>query len=121
MEQISFLMPSDAMFIPVSASYIVLVLNANGKSAIAWGLVHLPFIMSYVLGGAALSRLVVARDCQDTSLEYLTEFYQEKSEEEMPSGLRWFYCAGFGIALFCMGTFPLSLSLSLPPQPHKNH
>ncbi|KAM3077358.1 hypothetical protein ACMFMG_006708 [Clarireedia jacksonii] len=77
-------------------------------SSITWGLVHLPFIMSYVLGGAALSRLVVARDCQDTSLEYLTEFYQEKSEEEISSGLRWFYCAGFGIALFCMGIISLT-------------
>lgn len=43
------------------------------RASILWALAHLPFIMSYVLGGAALSRLVVARDCGDTSLESLTE------------------------------------------------
>ncbi|ESZ94376.1 hypothetical protein SBOR_5240 [Sclerotinia borealis F-4128] len=72
-------------------------------ASLIWGLAHLPFIMSYVLGGAALSRLVVVRDCADTSLESLTEAYQAKSEPEISYGLRWFYCAGFGIALFCMG------------------
>ncbi|KAF7939506.1 hypothetical protein EAE99_001311 [Botrytis elliptica] len=73
------------------------------KASIIWGFAHLPFIMSYVLGGAALSRLVVARDCGDTSLESLTEAYQEKSESEVSHGLRWFYCVGFSVALFCMG------------------
>jgi hypothetical protein len=62
--------------------------------------------MSFVLGGAALSKLVVAHDCHDTSLENLTEAYMEKSEAEVPIGLRWFYCAGFGLALFCMGMYP---------------
>jgi len=59
--------------------------------------------MSFVLGAAALSKLVVAHDCQDTSLHDLTEAYMTKSEEEIPIGLRWFYCAGFGTALLCMG------------------
>jgi hypothetical protein len=58
--------------------------------------------MSFVLGGAALSKLVVATDCSDTKLEDLTETYQDKADVEIPVGLRWFYCAGFGIALACM-------------------
>ncbi|KAB8303193.1 hypothetical protein EYC80_004640 [Monilinia laxa] len=78
-------------------------IRRNVKASVIWGLAHLPFVMSYVLGGAALSRLVVARDCDDTSIESLTEAYQVKSATEISHGLRWFYCAGFGIALFCMG------------------
>ena len=70
-----------------------------------WGSVHLPFIMSFVLAAGSLSKLVVATDYVDTDIEDLTEFYQAKSEHEMPIGLRWFYCAGLGIALFCMGIF----------------
>ncbi|KAA8574237.1 hypothetical protein EYC84_005739 [Monilinia fructicola] len=78
-------------------------IRRNVKASVIWGLAHLPFVMSYVLGGAALSRLVVARDCDDASIESLTEAYQVKSETEISHGLRWFYCAGFGVALFCMG------------------
>ena len=73
--------------------------------AMLWGSVHLPFIMSFILAAGSLSKLVVATDCHDAELEDLTEFYQEKSEHEIPIGLRWFYCAGLGIALFCMGMF----------------
>lgn len=71
--------------------------------AVIWGSIHIPFIMSFVLGAAALSKLVVATDCRDTKLEDLTEAYMLKSEHEIPIGLRWFYCAGLGLALFCMG------------------
>jgi hypothetical protein len=58
--------------------------------------------MSFVIGGAAISKLVLATDCDDTKLKDLTETYQEKSDADIPVGLRWFYCAGFGIALACM-------------------
>ncbi|CCD46354.1 hypothetical protein BofuT4P330000033001 [Botrytis cinerea T4] len=78
-------------------------IRRDAMASIIWNFAHLPFIMSYVLGGAALSRLVVARDCGDASLESLTEAYQEKSESEISDGLRWFYCVGFGVALFFMG------------------
>jgi len=71
--------------------------------AMAWSTAHIPFIMSFVLAAAALSKLVVATDCSDTKLEDLTEMYMLKSEPEIPIGLRWFYCAGLGIALLCMG------------------
>jgi hypothetical protein len=77
----------------------------------AWSAVHIPFIMSFVLAAAALSKLVLATDCSDTKLEDLTETYMLKSEPEIPIGLRWFYCTGLGIALACMGKSP-SLSSS---------
>lgn len=72
--------------------------------------------MAYVLAGAALSRLVLATDCQDANVEDLTEAYIGRSEPEVPSGLRWFYCLGLGVALLSMSA-PLapthSLSLKL--------
>ncbi|KAG4435489.1 hypothetical protein IFR05_009028 [Cadophora sp. M221] len=83
-------------------------IRRNVASAMLWGSVHLPFIMSFVLAAGSLSKLVVATDCHDAELEDLTEFYQHKSEHEIPIGLRWFYCAGLGIALFCMGLISIS-------------
>ncbi|KAL8766609.1 MAG: hypothetical protein Q9209_006674 [Squamulea sp. 1 TL-2023] len=71
-------------------------------SSMIWITIHLPFIMSYVLAGASLSRLVLAHDCQDTEVKTLTEGYAVLSEEEIPPGLQWFYCAGLGVALLCM-------------------
>lgn len=59
--------------------------------------------MSFVLGAAALSKLVLATDCPDADAHDLLELSEEKSEHEIPDGLRWFYCAGLGLALFCMG------------------
>lgn len=62
--------------------------------------------MSYVLAGASLSKLVLASDCINTDKETLGEAYIGRSESEIAPGLRWFYCAGLGIALGCMGNFP---------------
>lgn len=58
--------------------------------------------MGYVLASASLSKLVLAHDCRDSDTESLGEHYIERSEEEIPDGLRWFYCAGLSIALTCM-------------------
>ncbi|QIW97093.1 hypothetical protein AMS68_002611 [Peltaster fructicola] len=77
-------------------------------SAFLWGIAHLPFIMSFVLGSGALSRLVVASDTPDAHLENLTEAYQSRSEHEIAAGVRWFYCAGFGVALLNMGVISLT-------------
>lgn len=77
-------------------------------SSMVWMTAHLPFIMAYVLAGASLSRLVLARDCRDTNPDDLTAAYLAKSESEVPKGLRWFYCAGFGISLLCMSIISLS-------------
>ena len=71
-------------------------------SALVWSITHLPFIMAFVLGGGALSRLVLARDVHGSFLKHLTPAYEVRSEEEVLAGHRWFYCAGFGIALICM-------------------
>lgn len=67
--------------------------------------------MAYVLAGASLSRLVLATDCSDANAEDLTEVYMAIARPEVPVGLRWFYCAGLGIALLCMGMLTLLLSL----------
>ena len=64
--------------------------------------------MGYVLAGAALSRLVLATDCQDANIEDLTEAYLSKSKTEVPVGLRWFYCCGLGIALISMSAISMS-------------
>ena len=79
--------------------------------AMIWTVAHVPFIMSFVLGAAALSKLVLTTDCADARVQDLLEISMEKSEVEIPNGLRWFYCAGFGISLFSMGTHPLFLLL----------
>ncbi|KAH0559062.1 hypothetical protein GP486_004348 [Trichoglossum hirsutum] len=64
--------------------------------------------MSFVLYGGALSRLVVAHDCADANESSLTEAFAQKSEAEISSGLRWFYCAGLAIALASMGLISMS-------------
>lgn len=58
--------------------------------------------MAYVLASASLSKLVLAHDCPGTDVETLGKAYQLRSEEEIPYGLRWFYCVGLGVALGCM-------------------
>ena len=77
-------------------------------SSFTWMFAHLPFIMGYVLAGACLSRIVLAHDCQDAELDYLTETYAGRSEAELNHGLRWFYCAGLGVALLCMSVISMS-------------
>lgn len=64
--------------------------------------------MGYVLAGACLSKIVLAHDCQDAELDYLTETYAGRSEEELSYGLRWFYCAGLGVALLSMSAISMS-------------
>jgi hypothetical protein len=72
---------------------------------------HAPFVMSFVLGAAALSKLVIATDCSDAKLDALTETYMARSVPEIPIGLRWFYCAGLGIALASMSMQSSSRSI----------
>jgi len=77
-------------------------------TAFAWSMAHLPFIIAFVLAGGALARLVVATDTSDARVEDLTDAYQARSEPEVRAGIRWFYCAGLGVALMCMGLISLS-------------
>jgi len=77
-------------------------------SSTLWATAHLPFIMSFVLAAGSLSKLVIATDVRDTKIEDLTTTYSMKSDREIPPGLRWFYCVGLGISLFCMGIINLT-------------
>lgn len=77
-------------------------------SAMTWFMAHIPFVSAYVLGAGGLSRLVLAVDTADSHLESLTETYQGHAEDHIPEGVRWFYCAGFGVALLSMGIISLA-------------
>lgn len=83
-----------------------------------WTTIHFPFIMAYVLAGASLSRLVLATDCHDANNNTLTDAYSSISKPEISIGLRWFYCAGLGVALISMSMPPLAPLQHLPLQPH---
>lgn len=87
---------------------------------------HLPFIMSYVLAGASLSKLVLAHDHHDTDLATLADLYLNRSEDHIPDALRWFYCVGLGIALLCMSKSfilpaPAPLNFSILHQTDHSH
>jgi low temperature requirement protein LtrA len=72
-------------------------------SATTWLTAHLPFIMSYVLAAATLSRLVLAHDSADADPEHtLGERYALLSRGEVESGMRWYYCGGLGFSLMTM-------------------
>ena len=65
-------------------------------------------ILAYTLASGALARIVVVRDCADAELESLSETSQLKSVDHLEAGLRWFFCAGLGAALACMGGIALT-------------
>lgn len=67
--------------------------------------------MSLALAGASLSRLVVAHDCPNAHLEELSDLitdYEKDSVGELSNGLRWFYCAGLGVATLTMAGISVS-------------
>ena len=72
-------------------------------SSTGWITAHLPFVMGYVLSAATLSQLVLAHDCSDADPEKLGDHYSERSVADVDDAMRWFYCGGLGVALFCMG------------------
>ena len=77
-------------------------------SSFAWTSAHLPFIMAFVLAGGALAKLVLAVDTPNSHLDYLTGRYQRRADTEIVPGIRWFYCAGLGVALAFMGFISIS-------------
>lgn len=91
-----------------SSNLLIHAIRRHKISAFAWSMAHLPFIMTFVLGGSGLARLVVANDAPDSHLEWLTENYQARSENEVPDGIRWFYCGGLGLALMFMALISIS-------------
>ncbi len=77
-------------------------------SGSTWISAHLPFIMSYILAAATLTRLVLAHDCDDADAEQtLGERYALNSPAELEMGMRWFYCGGLGLSLMTMGLISL--------------
>jgi low temperature requirement protein LtrA len=77
-------------------------------TALTWGSIHLPFIMSFVLSASALGVLVRAHDCADAPLESLFETFISRSEDHISDSLQWFYCGGLGVNLFCLGIIALT-------------
>ena len=64
--------------------------------------------MSYILAAGALARIVLAHDCINSDPETLFESSRSSSEAELSMGIRWFYSAGLGVALACMGVMALT-------------
>lgn len=64
--------------------------------------------MAYVLAASALSKLVLAHDTPSAHAEDLLEPFEGRSEEHIPTALRWFYCAGLAIALMNMAAISLT-------------
>jgi low temperature requirement protein LtrA len=83
-------------------------------TATIWQYAHLVFVLAYVLASAALSRLVLNADCNDSPVETLTEMFQERSEPEVGEGHRLYYCIGLGLALASMGVISLTHDHKLP-------
>lgn len=79
-------------------------------SSLLWLGIHLPFVISLGLAGAAMSRLVLAYDCPGADIHSLSELIdpEHKSIEHIEDGLRWFYCAGLG----CVALTKVIISLS---------
>jgi low temperature requirement protein LtrA len=80
----------------------------NASTAVGWQAAHLPFIMGYVLAGAALSKIVLAHDVHDADPEWLAEPYAGRSEEKVHQGLRWFFCGGLAVAMLMMTFIAMS-------------
>ena len=73
-----------------------------------WQNLHIPFILGFTVAAGALARLVLVHDCANTEPELLSEASALNSEAELRSGLRWFFSAGLGAALACMGGIALT-------------
>ena len=66
-----------------------------------WKMMHIPFVMSFVLSAATISRLVLAHDSPGCPIDALGTDYTSRSQPRISQGQRWFYCAGLGISLIC--------------------
>lgn len=77
-------------------------------SAILWNTVHLPFIMAFVLGAAALSKVVLAHDGPNMDPHTLVHHFEVLSPLTIHDGIRWFYCVGIGISFGSMGIISMT-------------
>jgi low temperature requirement protein LtrA len=73
----------------------------NWYFVFVWIIVHIPLVMSLVVAGATISRLVLAHDCNHCPVSALAEPYATRSQPSILPGQRWFYCAGLGLATIC--------------------
>lgn len=104
------------LYFEVDGSNIHLhAIRRHANATFIWQNAHLTFVMAYILASAALSKLVVAADCPDAPVDTLTHFHQERSEEHLILGLRFYYCMGLAIALLSMGVISLCHEHKLPP------
>ncbi|KAI9723455.1 MAG: hypothetical protein M1828_004185 [Chrysothrix sp. TS-e1954] len=90
-------------------------IRRHPATAFVWHTFHLPLIFSYILAGAALSRLVLATDVPGANIDDLAPESAVLSMPTISSGLRWFYCAGVGIALFSTCPIALGHDYRTPP------
>ncbi|EPS36916.1 hypothetical protein H072_9506 [Dactylellina haptotyla CBS 200.50] len=77
-------------------------------SAFLWVNAHLLFVLGFTIGGAGLSKLVLAHETPNTDIHDLYHTYEEKSFEHVEDALRWFYCGGLAVALFSMSLISIS-------------
>ena len=91
-----------------ASSWLVKATDTHRALVALWSNLHLPFIMSYVLSAGALARVVLAHDCKNCDPEALAESSQSSSEADLQMGIRWFYSAGLGTALACMGIIAMT-------------
>ncbi|KAL8309273.1 hypothetical protein RB597_009511 [Gaeumannomyces tritici] len=104
------------LYFDVDASNIhVHAIRRSSKHYIIWLMAHLPFIMSYTVATAGLSKLVVASDVADASPKDLTSTYAHRSEAHVPLGIRLFYCVGLSLSLALMGLISYCHEHKLPP------
>ena len=97
------------MYFEVDGSNLhVHAIRRHKGSALCWMMIHLPFIMAFVLGSGALARLVLVTDTPNSKLDFLTEDYRRKAEPDIAPGIRWFFCAGWGVAMMCMGVISVT-------------
>lgn len=75
-----------------------------------WISIHLPFTMSFVLSASSLALLVRAHDTHSAPLSSLYPTFIPRSEEHIPNGLAWFYCAGLSLSLLCLAIISKSHS-----------
>ena len=70
-------------------------------------------MMGFVIGSAAVPKLVLARDCSDCDPNTLTDVYRLDSEMHFDAGLSWFFCGGLGVAMGCMGKIKPSTKVTI--------
>jgi hypothetical protein len=96
----------------------------DAATAGLWTFAHLPFVMSYILATAALSKIVLATDVANADASTLGSHYSPLAEAPVSDAIRLIYCYGLGIAILSMTLISLSHEHRQPPnlrwqKPHR--